>query len=50
MTLLAKLQNGEICLPSQYAAEDSPPIIRTNKSNVERTFSDTLLDKFTGED
>jgi len=50
MSLLAKLQKGEICLVSQYGTEDSPPVIRTNKSNVERTFSDTLLDKFSGED
>ena len=50
MELLIKLQKGEISLDSQYGNEDSPPVIRTNKSNVERTFTETLLDKFSGED
>ena len=47
--LLKKLQSGEINLVSQYETEENPPAIRTNKIGEVRTFSKSLIDKYSDE-
>ena len=46
MELLGRLQSGSITLVSQFAKDETPPLIRTNNKYNERTFDKDLLDKF----
>ncbi len=46
MELLSLLQSGAITLVSQYADDETPPLIRTNNKFNQRTFDDDLLNKF----
>jgi len=50
MKMLKDLQSGYASLVSQQGEILSPPSIRSNKININRTFSNELMDQFNSED